>query len=97
MEGLTEGRIVHYVLSELDVEKVYKRRTETEVFEGNSARAGDKLPMMIVRIWDHTSGMVNGKVFLDGNDELWVTSVPFAQVKEHEAATPRTWHWIPKA
>lgn len=46
---------------------------------------GDKYPMMITRVWgDPEPGkpssatpdtQVNGQVFLDGNDTIWVTSV----------------------
>lgn len=49
------------------------------------ASRGDKYPMMITRVWgDPEPGKpssatpetnVNGQVFLDGNDTIWVTSV----------------------
>lgn len=43
---------------------------------GNRAQAGDVYPMLIVRTWGSTpESAVNGQVFLDGNDTLWVTSV----------------------
>lgn len=38
---------------------------------GNPIEVGQRYPAMIVRDW---GGCVNLKVFLDGNDELWVTS-----------------------
>jgi hypothetical protein len=49
---------------------------------GNEAREGQILPLMVCRVWadefpsapeGHRDG-VNGQVFLDGNDTLWVTS-----------------------
>lgn len=43
---------------------------------GNNVQEGDVYPMMITRIWGSTpESCVNGQVFLDGNDVLWVTSV----------------------
>ncbi|WP_434315849.1 hypothetical protein [Leifsonia sp. P73] len=43
---------------------------------GNRAEAGQVYPMLIVRTWGSTpESVVNGQVFLDGNDSLWVTSV----------------------
>jgi hypothetical protein len=43
---------------------------------GNEAVGGQTFPMVITRVWgvDPTSA-VNGQVFLDGTDVLWVTSV----------------------
>lgn len=84
------GRIVQYKLSEADVDKIVRRRSDAEKHYhpatgvhvtghgeqrhvGNTPRPGDVYPMMIVRVW--TEEIVNGQVFLDGNDVLWVTSV----------------------
>ena len=39
---------------------------------GNEAHEGDDFPMMVTKVW--SPGCVNGQVFLDGNDCLWVTS-----------------------
>lgn len=47
-------------------------------FEGNAPKGGDVYPMLITRVWspEPTEGdCVQGQVFLDGNDSLWVTSV----------------------
>lgn len=45
---------------------------------GNSVEEGDVFPMLISRIWGDTpESAVNGQVFLDGNDVLWVTSTTF--------------------
>lgn len=42
---------------------------------GNEAKEGDIHPMMITKMWgDGAGASVNGQVFLDGNDVLWVTS-----------------------
>lgn len=54
---------------------------------GNVAKEGDVLPMLIVRTWDSTPGCaVNGQVFLDGTDVLWVTST-------QEGVGPRYYAW----
>jgi len=106
MEGLIAGRICHFVLDAGDAEKINKRRSDAElhmnihrrnsngvqVHVGNKVSEGDVYPMMIIRVWSQDSGLVNGKVFLDGNDDYWTLSVYFNEdiAKEH------TWHWIPR-
>lgn len=75
------GRIVHYRLSALDVETIRRHRAmpSTEfgatAHRGNAVSEGDIFPMLIVRVWGTSpESAVNGHVFLDGNDTLWVTS-----------------------
>lgn len=48
--------------------------------KGNGVREGDIFPLLITKVWDGgqtatESTIVNGQVFLDGNDCLWATSV----------------------
>lgn len=51
-----------------------------QIHHGNSVRAGDRFPMLIVRTWgDQPNSAVNGQVFLDGDDTLWVSSVQAGQ------------------
>lgn len=84
---LTPGRIVHYVLSAQDVEEIQRmRRAETHI--GNPSTVGDHVPAIVVWPHDNEQHTFNGQAFLDGNDVLWVTSVPFDDNKG-----PRTWHW----
>lgn len=71
------GRIVHYKLAEHDVARINEARRAS--FEaggsgrvGNPIRSGEVYPLLICRVWEHDG--VNGQVFLDGNDSLWVTS-----------------------
>lgn len=90
------GRIVHYTLTEPEAKAINKRRSDAYeskivaqnsgavVHFGNGCVEGDVFPMMITRVWN--DDMVNGQVFLDGNDTLWVTSV-------HEGEGPRTYTW----
>lgn len=85
----TIGRIVHYTLTAQDADAINRRRADAcirskaiaeerpgyVVHVGNSAAMGDVYPMMITRVWgDHEGAAVNGQVFLDGNDTIWVTS-----------------------
>lgn len=60
---------------------------------GNPVSVGDELPLHVVRVWPGEFGPdkvgVNGQVLLDGNDQLWVTSVA-------EGETPGTWSWPPR-
>jgi hypothetical protein len=64
------GRIVHYSLSDSDVASIPDAASAL-----NAPRAGDVYPMLIVRVWgDAETSSVNGRVFLDGRHDLWVTS-----------------------
>ncbi len=82
----TIGRIVHYTLSGQDADAVNRHRDTCSITNvGNPASEGDVFPMMIVRVWPGEE-LVQGQVFLDGNDVLWVTSVA-------EGTGPRTFAW----
>jgi hypothetical protein len=98
----TQGRIVLYVLSQADADLVNAARyhagpvppvapPNAQMHIGNHAAKLDIYPMMVVRVWPDEFGPgvpgVNGQVFLDGNDVLWVTSV-------REGTEPGTW-WKP--
>ena len=109
MQGVIEGRIVHYVLTADDVMQIARRRTSSAEIKqlledaawpkgaqahiGNHARSGDHAPALIVKVWSPTT--VNLQVFLDGNDVLWVTSA-VEGVQGAEAA-PRSWHEIERS
>lgn len=88
------GRIVHYRLTEQDADGINGRRDlNRRMLDGNLARAGDVVPMTVVRCWDrHPSdyvpgkSLLNGQATLDGNDAWWVTSVA-------EGEGPGTWSW----
>ena len=84
------GRIVHYKMSEYNVTQIEKRRADArasqisgtnsgaQVHVGNGTQAGLVYPLLITRVFDPEpteESSVNGQVFLDGNDVLWVTSV----------------------
>lgn len=96
------GRSVHYRLSADDATHINRRRTTRESIQqrihdhwpagaqahiGNEVAEGEVYPMVIVRVWGPTAeSAVNGQVFLDGNDVLWVISRVVGD-------TPGTWQW----
>jgi hypothetical protein len=105
MKGLTEGRIVHYVLTESEAVEINRIRdvkhggnygNGAQAHVGNHVLAGEHVPMMVVAVWDHQpeggNGCCNGQAFLDGNDSLWVTSCTYG-----EDNRPGSWHWIEPA
>lgn len=59
---------------------------------GNEVREGQVLPMIVVSVCfpGDDQGRVNGQVFLDGNDQLFVTSRP-------QGTEPGTWAWPPRS
>jgi hypothetical protein len=90
MDGLTEGRMVHYVLAEHDESPVRPARN-----------VGEHRPAIIVKVWGPT-GTCNLQVITDSdehrysNDQrpplMWKTSISY-----DESGKPGTWHWIEKA
>jgi hypothetical protein len=99
----TTGRILHYRLSAGDVETIRRRRVAkphepgwppgAQAHVGNNPQEGDTVPLVVVVVWPDECGAgkpgVNGQAFLDGNDQLWLTSVC-------EGTTPGTWSWPSK-
>lgn len=79
-QAITPGRIVTYVLTEQDAARV----NTLDQNRNNGAQLGSEFPAIVVRVWSSTT--VNLKVFLDGADDLWVTS-------RLEGERPGTWHW----
>jgi hypothetical protein len=72
------GRIVHLRLSEGCAATINGQRNDSEALRGNPVKEGDVFPLLITKVWGGVtteSTIVNGQVFLDGNDHLWVTSV----------------------
>lgn len=61
---------------------------------GNWVSAGHEFPCIISQVWPNEFGEnvpgINGQVFLDGNDTLWVTSAK-------EGAEAGQWYWPVKA
>ena len=89
MEGVTEGRIVHYIKPDWDT------KGPGDFVEGQEYR---HLPAIIVRVWDKERGYVNLQVFTDGSNDgyngnvVWKTSIEYS-----EEPKPNTWHWPERA
>ncbi len=108
MEGLVEGRIVHYILGEEDTIQINRRRVPgaghsknwsmgAQAHVGNPVVKGEHYPAIVVKVWLHEFGDepgVNLQVFLDGNDSFWALSKRYSEPKNEELGT---WHWIEKA
>jgi hypothetical protein len=104
MDGLTIGRIVHYVLTETDAKEINDKHAaanQTPITDrapglqyhvGNPVTAGEHCAAVIVQVWNKGNGYVNLKVLLDGQDDHWATGKSFSDQKE-----PGSWHWIEKA
>lgn len=87
----TIGRIVHYRLSEEDVDRIATRRalvvTQDGHERGNSVYEGLTCPAVVVAV--STPEVVNLQVLLDGDGSHWATSRPEAR----EGPMPGTWSW----
>ncbi len=62
MEGMTEGRIVHYVIAGHE-------------YPGAQSAKGQHRPALVVRAW-HAHYYVNALLFLDGSNDGWQQSSP---------------------
>lgn len=80
----TIGRIVHYLLSESDCEKIMRRRADG-AYIGIPVDPGEKVAMIVTRVGLPNEG-INGRCVLDGTDEYWVTEV-------FEGEEPGTWQF----
>ena len=109
MEGLTVGRMLHYVVSEFDAAQIKQQRNDRAPENkdgtwnpmGNSVDAGQHLASVVVYVWNKDSGMVNLKCLLDGYDDFWATNImpdSAYEAREGEDREPNThtWHWIEK-
>jgi hypothetical protein len=81
MEGLTEGRIVHYVLADGPNAGQHRAAMVVRIWD---QRQG------YVNLQVFSDGSNDGGQY--ANAPVWVTSVQYS-----EEAKPRTWHWIKKA
>lgn len=100
----TVGRIVLYCTSQGDADAINRRRTtRASIFEriqqnawplgaqahiGNTVNTGDVLPATVLKVW--SEDCINVKVFLDGSDDYWVTSIGVSEGPE-----PGKFHWMP--
>ena len=93
---ITVGRVVLYHISHSDADEINRHRNSNtahtdmwpsgaQAHVGNTVYNGDTFPMIVCRVWGD-SGLINGQVFLDGNDTYWATS-------RHEGTNPGDWEW----
>lgn len=82
MEGLTEGRIVHYVLP--DGRSAGEHRPALVVKVWNQDGTAN---LHVFTDFTNDYSAPEGET-----GTLWATSVPYSEGKE-----PRTWHWIERA
>jgi len=84
------GRIVSYTVTADQAREINNRRAHadahramhksaangTVIHMGSTVTEGRRFPMIITAVHgDAPTSAINGQVFLDGNDSLWVTSV----------------------
>lgn len=89
------GQVGLYKIADYDVDKITRQRMSGQAgFCGNTINKGDVYPMMITRLWgpgDNPETLIQGQVFLDGNDSMWATSVhqcgPLSEGAEQPVAT----------
>ena len=81
MEGLTEGRIVHYVLADGGSMGEHRPAIVVKVWSKESGTSN----LTVFTDWSN-DGQHNE------NGIRWTTSVQYSEGKE-----PGTWHWIEKA
>jgi hypothetical protein len=79
MQGLTSGRIVHYVVG--------------EIAQYYNIQEGEEYPMIITRVKDKQKGIINGQIFLD--DAIYFAQdIEFNEPSAFSEPHKNTWHWI---
>lgn len=101
----TIGRIVHYPLTVDDADAINKRRddgkdkgianfeTGLQLHYGDRVSPGEVLPAIVTKVWGN-SCIVDLKVFLNGNDDLWVRHV--IQMTPGGDEYNGLWFWPPR-
>lgn len=93
MPKLTTGRTVLYKLTHRDCDRIMLHRASInahqpeELLCGNTPHEGDIVPAIVVQVW--TPETFNGQAFLDGNQTVWLTTIP----QDQDDKRPGTWHW----
>ena len=85
------GQIVDYRLSVEEAFAITSMRYHKpptgnliDSYRSSDVQAGGLHPLLVTRVWD--GGLVNGQLFLDGNDNFWITAAV-------EGTGPRSWSW----
>jgi hypothetical protein len=92
MTAPTIGQIVHYKLTEQDVQAIDEKYPMIDADGRRSSRnrvnVGDVFPAMVVRVFDADHG-INLQVSLDGDMSYWATS-------RQEGDGHGFWFWPPR-
>lgn len=105
----TVGRVLHYSLSQNDVEQINRRRTTSHAIRdhidagrwpqgaqahiGNVATIGDVVPLLVVRVWPDECGP--GQFGVNGQAMLDGTDSLWV-TSVCEGTEPGTWMWPPR-
>lgn len=84
LQGLTEGRIVHYVLQSSDLP------------ESHQHEVGKVVPAIVVNAWPHLNrddGYANLTGFPDHSNQGLGATVWLTSRVHDESGQPGTWHW----
>lgn len=84
----TIGRVVWYVLSDMDAKRINRDRVDDPA-PLDDVKEGDTFPAIVVKTHGDTpDSYVNLKVLLDGPDMYWAKSVRVGE-------EPGSYHWMP--
>lgn len=93
----TIGRIVHYMLTEIDVQRIEAQRQRTVSSGSNDVHVGEIYPAIVVRSFpayaDGERHRANLQVLLDGSDTYWATS---AEEGPQDTPPAGCWFWPPR-
>ena len=90
MEGLIEGRIVHYVLPDGNSEGEHRAAIIVRVFE--SMKESGTVNLLVFTDCTNDVDPKDPRTASYGKGVVWATSVHYSEVPK-----PRTWHWIERA
>ncbi len=90
MEGLIEGRIVHYVLPNGYSAGDHRPAIIVRVFD--SMRESGTVNLLVFTDCNNDVDPKDPQTTSYGSGVAWATSVHYSETKE-----PRTWHWVEKA
>ncbi len=84
MEGVNEGRVVHYVLKNGE----HRPAIVVNAWNPDSPLRKQGIVNMVVFLDGSNDGIEAGRAHLDTALQAWRTSVHYSEDKE-----PGTWHW----
>jgi hypothetical protein len=90
MEGLTEGRVVHYVMDRGRYQGEHRPATVVKVWRGADGQAQANGVCQLQVLYDGTNDIPDAV----GAHMFWATSVIYADPAENK---PGSWHWPERA